>query len=227
MASTGPLLSRRLNHRCSNFWKSLTFPSVSHNSATSLNLQPHFMLADPNQVRNQSLGSIHLSEERSANTTTSIVLYIKTGRNVLMHVEKQMLLSTKPRPIAGWISCTVLCQKLASQMYGESFEASTVHQIPTRPMKPCLITVEQSPTPSPRLSSSLIIMPGSARSTWPKRTIVSTDFWKNVPMLDQLTTTTAPPSTCWNSYQQFRRWNAKELLAQTVFHQHSSDHLVF
>ena len=65
MALTGPLLPTRLNHECSNFQKSITFLSISHNSATSSNLQPHFMLAEPNQVIKWNLGSIHMSKQRT------------------------------------------------------------------------------------------------------------------------------------------------------------------
>ena len=143
MAVTGLLLPTRLNHEGSNFQKSLTFPSVSHYSTTSSNLPPHFMLAEPNQVRNQCLGSIHTFKQRSTTPTASAILYIKTGRNGLMLVKKWTSLSTKPRPIAERIFYIVLCQTLTAQMHGKWFEASTTHQIPTRPLKPCLIMVEQ------------------------------------------------------------------------------------
>ena len=105
MALTGPVWSTRLNHECSNFQRSLSFPSISHDSTTSSNLQPHFMSAEPNRVRNLSLESIHTSQRRSAIATVSVVLYIKSGRNGWMLVKKQKLLSAKPRPIAGQPRC--------------------------------------------------------------------------------------------------------------------------
>ena len=122
------------------------------------------MSAEPNRVINQSLGSIHKSEQRSATVTASTVLYIKTDRNGLMLVKKQTSLSTKPRPIAGRIPYTVPCQTLTAQMHEKSSNASTAHQILTRPMKSRLITGEESPTPSPRLTSSSTVTPGSGSS---------------------------------------------------------------
>ena len=216
----------KLNHECSNIQKRLTFQPESHDSTTFSNLQPPFTSAKPNRVRNQSLGSIHTSEQRSATVTASTVLSIKTGRNGLMLVEKQTSPLTKPRPIAGRISYTVLCQTLTGQMYGRSFKASIEHQIPTDPMKPCLITTEQSPTPGPRLTPSSTIAPGLASSAWQKRIVISIAFSKNASTLHLSTTKAAPPSTCLNYCQQFRTWNAKELLVQMTFHQHSSNHLV-
>ena len=124
-----------------------------------------FVSTKPNQVRNRSLASIHMSKQKSATVTASTVLCIKTSRNGFMLVEKQTSLSTKPRPIAGRIPYTALCQMLTTQVHGKSFEASTAHQIPTRPMKPCLITAEQSRIPSPRLTPSSTITPGSASFT--------------------------------------------------------------
>ena len=105
MALTGPVWPTRLNRECSNFQRSLLFPSISHDSTTSSNLQSHFMSAEPNGVRNLSLESIHTSQQRSAIATVSVVLYIKSGRNGWMLVKKQKWLSAKPRPIAGQPRC--------------------------------------------------------------------------------------------------------------------------
>ena len=71
-----PVVPRKARLRCNGVdWSSL---------------HPHFMSAEPNQVRNRNLGSIHTSEQRSATATTSAVLFIKTGRNRLMPVKKRM-----------------------------------------------------------------------------------------------------------------------------------------
>ena len=192
MASTGPLLPTRLNQECSNFKTSLIFQSVSHDSTTFSNLQPHFTSSKP-KFRRKICSSNRLRR----------TIHLK--RQELMLVEMETSLSLKSRPIAGRISHTVLCQTLTAQIHGRSFEASKAHQIPTRPMKPCPITAEQLPIPSPRPTLSSTITPGSASSTCQRRNVISIVFSKNALTLHLSTMKAALPSTCLNYCQQFRR----------------------
>ena len=80
MVLTGPVLSMKLNHECSNFQKSQTSPSICQASTAFSYVQPYIMLAKPNPARNQGLGSTHTYWQRYATVTASAVLSIRTGK---------------------------------------------------------------------------------------------------------------------------------------------------
>ena len=169
MVSNGPLLPTWLNHEGSIFQKSQTFQSVPHASTTFSYLQPHFMSAKQKRVRNQSLESIHTSEQRPSTVTAFSLLSIKTDRNVLMFLEKQTTLSTKTKA-NSW--------KYLLHSSMSNADGPNVWKV-IRPMTPSPRRATQSTMTSPRLTFASTIVPGSASSTWQKRTVISTVFPKN------------------------------------------------
>ena len=178
-----------------------------------------------NPARNLNLGWLHTCKPKFSLEIASVGQYIKIDRSGLMLVMKPPRLSTRSRQKVGKIFFKMLCRIQLAQACGKSFKVWTVLLMPTLLLKQCPTAVKPSLISNPKLTSSWIIMPGSANPTCQSDHDINQQFkkrlcticWRWKPCLT---------SNGWISICHQKKRKVKEQLALTTFHLYFSNHSV-